>query len=263
MNFSKRDRNILLVVAGVLVVLAVYFFIFLNLQDKTEALKQENQILDDVIVKLKDLDKNREQYLADTEQFKAENQEIKEEFPAGMKEEDDLLYINGLEGSLGEYYASAIGMPSAVNYEAAYPVPETINVDEMLAGTVTNTATDATAEGTEEAEATEETDGAATTEGAVLSDASAYTDVKLYYVPVSTAFDVNYVSFKQLVTAMAGDADKKSIEEVAITYNEETGLLSGTMTSNFYYMQGTDEVYETPDVSGVSVGTSNPFRSVR
>ena len=263
MNFSKRDRNILLIVAGVLVVLAVYFFIFLNLQDKTEALKQENQILDDVIVKLKDLDKNREQYLADTEQFKAENQEIKEEFPAGMKEEDDLLYINGLEGSLGEYYASAIGMPSAVNYEAAYPVPETINVDEMLAGTVTNTATDATAEGTEEAEATEETDGAATTEGAVLSDASAYTDVKLYYVPVSTAFDVNYVSFKQLITAMAGDADKKSIEEVSLTYNEETGLLSGTMTSNFYYMQGTDEVYETPDVSGVSVGTNNPFRSVR
>ena len=252
MNFSKRDRNILLVVAGVLVVLAVYFFVFLNLQEKTEALKQENQILDDVIVKLKDLDKNREQYLADTEQFKGENQEIKDEFPAGMKEDDDILYINGLEGSLGEYYASALGMPSAVNYEAAYPVPETINVDEMLAGTTT-AATDTAAVA----------DDTASTDGAVLSDASAYTDVKLYYVPVSTAFDVNYVSFKQLITAMAGDADKKSIEEVSLTYNEETGLLSGTMTSNFYYMQGTDEVYETPDVSGVSVGTSNPFRSVR
>lgn len=262
MNFSKRDRNILLVVAGVLVVLAVYFFVFLNLQEKTEALKQENQILDDVIVKLKDLDKNREQYLADTEQFKEENQEIKEEFPAGMKEEDDILYINGLEGSLGEYYASALGMPSAVNYEAAYPVPETINVDEMLAGTTTSTTdtADAVAEGTDTAAVADDT---ASTDGAVLSDASAYTDVKLYYVPVSTAFDVNYVSFKQLITAMAGDADKKSIEEVSLTYNEETGLLSGTMTSNFYYMQGTDEVYETPDVSGVSVGTSNPFRSVR
>lgn len=262
MNFSKRDRNILLVVAGVLVVLAVYFFVFLNLQEKTEALKQENQILDDVIVKLKDLDKNREQYLADTEQFKEENQEIKEEFPAGMKEEDDILYINGLEGSLGEYYASALGMPSAVNYEAAYPVPETINVDEMLAGTTTaaTDTADAVAEGTDTAAAADDT---ASTDGAVLSDASAYTDVKLYYVPFSTAFDVNYVSFKQLITAMAGDADKKSIEEVSLTYNEETGLISGTMTSNFYYMQGTDEVYETPDVSGVSVGTSNPFRSVR
>lgn len=262
MNFSKRDRNILLVVVGVLVVLAVYFFVFLNLQEKTEALKQENQILDDVIVKLKDLDKNREQYLADTEQFKEENQEIKEEFPAGMKEEDDILYINGLEGSLGEYYASALGMPSAVNYEAAYPIPETINVDEMLAGTTTaaTETADAAAEGTDTAAAADDT---ASTDGAVLSDASAYTDVKLYYVPVSTAFDVNYVSFKQLITAMAGDADKKSIEEVSLTYNEETGLLSGTMTSNFYYMQGTDEVYETPDVSGVSVGTNNPFRSVR
>ena len=261
MNFSKRDRNILLVVVGVLVALAVYFFVFLNLQEKTEALRKENQILDDVIVKLKDLDKNREQYLTDTEKYKEENDEIKKEFPAGMKEEDDILYINGLEGSLGEYYASAIGMPSAVNYEASYPVPETINIDEMLAGTITTT------EGTDAQNSadTANTAGneAATTEGAVLSDASAYTDVKLYYVPVSTAFDVNYVSFKQLVTAMAGDVDKKSIEEVAITYNEETGLLSGTMTSNFYYMQGTDEVYETPDVSGVSVGTSNPFRSVR
>ena len=122
----------------------------------------------------------------------------------------------------------------------------------MLAGTTT-AATDTAAAA----------DDTASTDGAVLSDASAYTDVKLYYVPVSTAFDVNYVSFKQLITAMAGDADKKSIEEVSLTYNEETGLLSGTMTSNFYYMQGTDEVYETPDVNGVSVGTSNPFRSVR
>ncbi len=259
MNFSKRDRNILLVVAGVLALLAVYFFIFLNLQEKTEALKQENQILNDVIVKLKDLDKNREQYLADTEKFKEENQEIKDEFPADMKEEDDILYINGLEGSLGEYYASALGMPSAVAYEAAYPIPDTINVDEMLAGNVTNTATDAQAAETEAADGAD----AATTDGAVLSDASAYTDVKLYYLPISTAFDVNYVSFKQLITAMAGDVDKKSIEEVSVTYNEETGLLSGTMTSNFYYMQGTDKVYETPDINGVSVGTSNPFRSVR
>lgn len=252
MKISKRDKRLLLIVGGLVVVLCVYYFVFLNFQEKTETLEAENVVLEDVIARLKDLDKNREQYLADTEKYTEDNERIKEEFPAGMEEEDDILYIDGLEGTLSEFYASSVGMPSSVGYELAYPAVETISVDEMLQGTANEA---------QEETVTEEEDG--TTDGATLTADSIYPSCQLWYVPVTTTYEANYLSLKQLVKAITDDSNKKSVEDISITYNEENGILSGTLTSNFYYLSGTDEVYSTPDVAGVPTGTSNPFRSVR
>lgn len=256
MKLSKRDKNLLLVIGGAAIALCVYYFVFLNLQEKTEALEANNVVLENVIAQLKELDKNKEQYLTDTDTFKEENEEIKALFPAGMEEEDDILYIDGLEGTLSDYYASSIGMPSAVAYELAYPTVEQISVDEMLGAVPTAEAAAETAENTEG------TDGASV-EGATLEAGTGYGSCRLWYVPVTTSYETNYVSLKQLVKAITEDSDKKSIEDVSITYNEENGILSGSMTSNFYYLSGTEEIYSTPEVNGVSVGTSNPFRSVR
>lgn len=247
-------------IGGIAIALCVYYFVFLNLQEKTSALEANNVLLEGVISQLKELDKNREQYLADTETFKADNEEIKALFPVGMEEEDDILYIDGLEGTLSEYYASSIGMPSAVAYELAYPTVEQISVDEML-GTNPTATTEVVATA-ETAETTETTDGTSV-EGATLEAEAGYGSCRLWYVPVTTSYETNYVSLKQLVKAVTEDSDKKSIEEVTITYNEENGILSGSMVSNFYYLTGTEEAYATPEVNGVAVGTSNPFRSVR
>lgn len=269
MKISKRDRMLLLIVGGLLIVLGVYYFVFLNFQEKTEALEKENVVLEDVIGKLKELDKNREQYLADTEKFTEDNERIKAEFPAGMEEEDDILYVDRLENTLSELYNSSVGMPSPVGYELTYPQVNTISVDEMLQGTAnataatTENAADATAANTEAtADAATDTTGA-TTEGAILTAENGTPSCQLWYIPVTTTYEVNYLSLKQLINAVTEDGEKKSLEEVSVTYNEENGILSGTLTSNFYYLSGTDETYSTPDVAGVPTGTSNPFRSVR
>ena len=242
MKVSKRDLMLLMVVGGLVVVFCTYYFVFLNLQDKTEALEAENLVLENVIGKLKELDKNKEQYVSDTEKYVEDNQVIKEKFPAGMEEEDDILYIDGLEGTLSELYASSVGMPSSVGYELAYPAVETISVDEMLNGTQTTTAS--AEETTASTEETTDSTGA-TTDGATLEAESFYPDCQLWYVPVTTTYEVNYLSLKQLVNAITEDKDKKSVEDISITYNEENGILSGTITSNFYYLSGKDERHKT------------------
>lgn len=263
MKLSSRDKQLLLIVGGLIITLCVYYFVFLNLQGKTEELQAENAVLENVIGQLKELDKNREQYITDTENYKVSSEEIKDKFPAGVEEEDDILHIDGLEGTLSEYYASSVGMPSAVGYELAYPPVETISVDDMLAGnaaatdetteTTDATTTDAAVEGTEDT----------SVDGATLSAATGASNIKLWYVPVTTNYEVNYISLKQLIKAISEDSNKKSIEEVALTYSEDEGILTGTMVANYYYLSGTDKAYNTPEVLGVPVGTSNPFRSVR
>ncbi|MDE6313696.1 MAG: hypothetical protein K2M46_08780 [Lachnospiraceae bacterium] len=253
MKISKRDRNLILMICGLLFAFAMYYFVFLKLQDKTTAIEAQNVSLENVIAKLKELDKNREQYLADTETFKEKNAEIKTLFPVGMEEENDILFVDGLENGLNEYYVSSLGMPAAVAYELAYPAVEQISVDEMLNAPVTPVVA---AEG-------ETTDAESAVNGAALSTGTGYASCQLWYVPITTTYEANYLSLKQLVKAVTDHEDRKSIEEVSITYNEENGILSGSMLSNYYYLTGTEEIYEYPDVNGVSVGTSNPFRSVR
>ena len=262
MKLSSRDKSLLLIVGGLIITLCTYYFVFLNLQEKTEVLEKENVVLEDVIGRLKELDKNRDQYIADTETYQAESEEIKHLFPAGIEEEDDILYIDGLEGTLGELYVSSVGMPAAVGYELAYPPVETISVDEMLEAGVQTTTDAATTDAATTADTTA-TDTAATEQSATLSAGNNASDIQLWYVPVTTSYDVNYISLKQLVKAISEDSNKKSIEEVSLTYSEENGVLTGSMLANYYYLSGTDDVYETPEVLGVPVGTSNPFRSVR
>lgn len=265
MKLSKRDRNLILMICGLLFAFAMYYFVFMNLQEKTTAIETQNVTLENVIVQLKELDKNREQYLADTEVFQEKNDEIKALFPAGMEEENDVLFVDGLEGSLSEYYVNSIGMPATTAYELAYPSVEQISVDDMLNSSATDTV--ATADTATDAEGAT-TDGTDDTTGESVEGATLATDnngasCQLWYVPVTTTYEANYISLKQLIKAVTTDNAKKSIEEVSITYNEENGILSGSMLSNYYYLTGTDEVYEYPEVNGVAVGTSNPFRSVR
>lgn len=264
MKLSKRDRNLILMICGLLFAFAVYFLVFMKLQEKTAAIETQNVTLESVITQLKELDKNREQYLADTEVFKEENEEIIAMFPAGMEEENDILFVDGLEGSLSEYYVSSIGMPTATAYELPYPSPEQISVDEMINASATEAvSTDASAEAAGTADATTEEVAADSVDAATLSTSGAEASCQLWYVPVTITYEANYISLKQLVKAVTSDEDKKSIEDVSITYNEENGILSGSMLTNYYYLTGTDEIYEYPEVNGVAVGTSNPFRSVR
>lgn len=265
MKLSKRDRNLILMICGLLFAFAVYYFVFMNLQDKTTAIETQNVTLENVIVQLKELDKNREQYLADTEVFQEKNDEIKALFPAGMEEENDVLFVDGLEGSLSEYYVNSVGMPAATAYELPYPSVEQISVDDMLNASATAAvATTDAASDTDEAatDGTDDTTGESV-DGATLAPDGSQASCQLWYVPVTTTYEANYISLKQLIKAVTTDNAKKSIEEVSITYNEENGILSGSMLSNYYYLTGTDEVYEYPEVNGVAVGTSNPFRSVR
>lgn len=254
MKLSSRDKSLLLVVGGLIITLCTYYFVFLNLQEKTDVLEAENVVLEDVIGKLKELDKNREQYIADTEQYKVESEEIKDLFPAGIEEEDDILYIDGLEGTLGELYVSSVGMPAAVGYELAYPPVNKISVDDMLKAGVQTTTTEETAAAA---------DTTAEDASATLSAENKASDIQLWYIPVTASYDVNYISLKQLIKAISEDSNKKSIEEVSLTYSEENGVLTGSMLANYYYLSGTDNMYETPEVLGVPTGTSNPFRSVR
>ena len=85
----------------------------------------------------------------------------------------------------------------------------------------------------------------------------------LYATPVDCAFEVSYIGIKQLFSALFSSPLKKNVENVSLTFDEETGHLLGTMTVNFYSLQ-----YKDNPVSGrtpmpeVSRGSADIFHSI-
>ena len=85
----------------------------------------------------------------------------------------------------------------------------------------------------------------------------------LYATPVDCAFEVSYIGIKQLFSALFSSPLKKNVENVTLTFDEETGHLLGTMTINFYSLQ-----YKDNPVSGhvimpeVSKGSADIFHSI-
>ena len=85
----------------------------------------------------------------------------------------------------------------------------------------------------------------------------------LYATPVDCAFEVSYIGIKQLFSALFSSPLKKNVENVTLTFDEETGHLLGTMTIDFYSLQ-----YKDNPVSGhvimpeVSKGSADIFHSI-
>ena len=59
-------------------------------------------------------------------------------------------------------------------------------------------------------------------------------------------------------------ADKRNVPSISLSYDGESGKLSGNMTVNMYYMTGReDAAYEEPSSGVHSLGVKNIFGTIK
>lgn len=81
----------------------------------------------------------------------------------------------------------------------------------------------------------------------------------LYSVPVTIACTTSYDGIKDYLRNMQSESYSKSIDNISLTFDSETGDLSGTMTVNMQYLLGSDREYVPLTVDGIEIGTANIF----
>lgn len=81
----------------------------------------------------------------------------------------------------------------------------------------------------------------------------------LYSAPVTIACTTSYDGIKDYLRDMQSESYSKSIDNISLTFDSETGDLSGTMTVNMQYLLGSDKEYVPLTVDGVETGTANIF----
>ncbi len=246
MKLKQKDKNLIFYLLGALLIVAGLLS-FNQLSSAKAALEQENTTLASEVAYLQDLANNEAEYKEKTNQWNEQMDEMKAQFPANVKPEDQIMYAYSLEQA-HELMAKTLEMPPSEMVLVDPPTTEETVVEDNAA----------------EDNATAETDQSnGDNAGAVdtASMPSATTQISLSRARVSLGFQITYEALKNMIKQINTDAERKSVESLDVSYDENTGNLVGTLNFNMFSLAGTDAIYLPPSVNGVGIGTDDVFKS--
>ena len=199
---SARDKKIVIVLIGVIVLALAYFLVFMKAQEEREVLKVENANLqsqyDDLSLKAS----QSEMYKTETAKMNEEMEAIYTKFPSYLKIENGIMDVVELENATNSFVSSfTVGEPSAKDVIVENP---TANTDASTdAQTTDNQTTGGTTDGTTDTTQTDNTG----------------VPYQLYDVSTIIEFQSGYAGTKSLINMVVGDSEKKTIDTLNLTYD--------------------------------------------
>lgn len=241
---SSKDKKLLIMLVGILFMALSYFTMYRGNVTKAENLRAENATLSARVSELEAVQDKCPQYETDMETMNAGIEQIIDQFPVYLREENNIMDVVHLEDETNVFVSSLT-------------IADPVIVDTSTA----SQGTDASAD-TAEADATADAAGDAVADTAGTTDATVAADVglyKLFDIVSTVVFDADYDGMKDMVSFIAGADDPMSVEQISMTFNSANGLLSGTMDFNTYYLFGQDKAYVPAEIPAIPHGVDNIF----
>ncbi len=220
-------------VLSVLLVISAVLVYFLGYRPRREAYAAERQQLETQITALQTTIVENEKYKGVQDQLEPAKAAVEESrtalyenFPADMKEEDQLLYLLYLEKTLGTG-SKELGYTKELH---------DIFLQRFGSG------------GDIEFSFGEITPMQALSDGALLEGLN----LTVYY-------HASYQEFKNMVHALATDERITSIRYATFNYDSEKKLLDGQITLTLYLMPSGQNTYEEPGVTPPATGKTDIF----
>lgn len=94
---KKKEIGLLIVVLGLLLAFASYWFAFRNFEAKADEINTKNEELQATVDKLEILEARRPEYLESMEMMKAVDDVIINSFASGVLREDQIMYLYNME----------------------------------------------------------------------------------------------------------------------------------------------------------------------
>jgi hypothetical protein len=235
-KLRDRDKYLLMIIAGILVLIVVFFGVFRNFHKKRAELKAQNAVLGQQNQLLLQLKNKSDKYKDDTTELKENSDDLTGRYPVYLQEEDFIEYIDEVEQMVKDTYFTYLSTPEASALEVEVPVRE-----DLLAGT-------------------EDITGAIAANR--FKNTGAYLDVTrltLNRSQATVSFLTSYAGLKEIITDIVESDRPKDIANISVAYDEGFGLLNVSMTLEFYYMKGLDKNYEGPQTDVNSSGVENIF----
>ena len=198
MKISKRDAQLLIILGGLLIFLALYLLVFNAFQTKADAAAQKNQSLQPQLQQLESEYASLATYQTGIEKYRTVVAQKLKAFPADIKEEDLISYLLAMENSTG------ISIDS-VTFSGSTQLNEFAGVLQKN-GKDTSTTMDAYSVGT-------------IVTGQMSYDQMKKTLAYLYASPTQTSLNSLSVSFNAETGSLLGSLD---FSRYYVNYNDAT-----------------------------------------
>ena len=248
MTISEKDKYLLTGLLGVLFLIIAWFFIVSPLREKTDSIKMENIQLKSTAETYQAVYSRKEEYEQGVLTLQDTQQTIIDKYPVNISREDEIMFLANLEN----YFPEDVAVESITMSDVEEVVPEsTMNDAAIIAEN-----TDATEN--EQAEQAADTTAPAT-DGTDVQDVLPH----LYKMPVNFSFRCTYAGAKDMIAYLYQQGDTKSIENISLAFDTESGNLTGSMDLNLFYLLGIDKDYQSITIPAMPKGVSDIFHTVK
>lgn len=236
---SDSDKRLLFILFALILIACSYFLVFQNYTAKAAAMEETNAADREEVQKLENMAAREAAVRQETDELNQRIEEIIAKYPANVTTEKAIAIVKDMEESTGIKITQASFLMDnlVMNLSEGAAADESVSADAPSENM--DNADTAAAEGT-----------------ALVKD-----DIAGYYAALTMSYEASYDDFKKMVAYIKTFEDRTTITAAASAYDSETGLLSGTVTVNMYYLTGTEKAYDAPQVDGVNKGVNNLFGS--
>lgn len=239
MKIKKSEVNILIMLIGILLAVLAYFVVYSSFTEKKDILAAENATLQSEVEELQKLADNKQFYIDETNRMDNEIQDILSGFPGEIRQEDQVMYAAGFESMYSNtIWVNGLSIDDTQLVQVAAPEAAAPANDEVVEDTGDGAANDA-----------------------VVATGGLKDTVFLYSSPFTLDYKITYRSFKDVVRLILESDERMSIQNINLSYDSESGCLTGSLDATMYTVSGTDYIYKELDIPGVRMGTSDIFKS--
>ena len=224
---KDSDKKILLVIAAIAILVAVYFLVVSPTRDEIKSIKSTNAQLETRLADLIAKEAQKDVLLQETEEAKARFNEVLKDYPADLAQEVTVMFLKQTELD-NEFVNRAVSLPRETQYY-------------VLAGS----AVDSTDTVTTESEAAEAVD-----ENYVVST-----------IPYEIKYSGTYEGLKDYMQYIADYKYRMNISSINITFDPELEMCGGTLILNGYGISGPGREGDKVTVD-VQEGKNNIFASL-
>ena len=219
-TLSNRDKVLLHVLAGVLLLFAVYMPVVKDYNAKRDAAEAQLAELTPQLQQLQEYEANQKNYAAKTTKMGNEIATQMQRFPNDIRSEHIILNAKTLQDALGIKIQSVGSEPAALLSSFQLPLK-----DE--------------------------------------SGQYAMQNVYAFTTGENIQCTMGYDQFKSLLDFIYSQNEYTALKSVSVTYDSESGGLSGTAAITKYFIVPEKYVYTKANTEGAQQGVTNPFGTTK
>lgn len=228
-KISDSNLRLLLWVAAIAILLLAFFLGYTNITKAAKTVEESNLLIKAQVDELRTKEAMLPIVREETASYQERIDAIIEKYPSLVTEEKEIAILQELEDATTAHFSSI-----------------TFNMENFVTAIPTAANVSTVAE-----------EG----EGEVEEVAPVVSSVNGYLASSTIAYQADYDSLKMLIEEIHKYPDRMNVSKISCAYDSDTGLMSGSMTLNMYYITGTDKEYVAPTFEGIDKGVGNIFSS--